>query len=241
MREETRDAALAHARAESPREACGLVVVQKGRERYVPCRNISADPAQFILSPEDFARAEELGEVTAVFHSHVGIPPRPSDADLTACEASGLPWYIVSVPSETWHDFRPTGWRAPLVGRPWSIGVLDCYTLIRDFYREEFRIELPDFERHDAFWERGEEKYLENVESAGFFRVLDNSLRRGDVLLFQLMSEVVSHGAVYLGDDMMLHHLRGRLSSREIFGGYYRKYCTHVYRHRQLADGPTTR
>ena len=42
----------------------------KGRERYWRCKYLSNDGDFFVLSPDDYADAEEAGEVTAVFHSN---------------------------------------------------------------------------------------------------------------------------------------------------------------------------
>ena len=78
-------AALAeHAAAESPSEACGLVVLRDGvAERYVPGRNAAASPYRFELDvdPETWF-LEDDGYELAVFHSHLSSPPRPSRTDV---------------------------------------------------------------------------------------------------------------------------------------------------------------
>jgi proteasome lid subunit RPN8/RPN11 len=236
MQPENQRLALAHARAEclrpeGARESCGLLVIKKGREVYLPCRNIAVGSDQFVIHPEDYAAADAQGQIAAVVHSHPGLPPTPSQADRVACEASGLPWYIVGVPSDTWERMEPSGYVAPLVGRQWSHGVLDCYALVRDWHQLERGVVLPHFARFDEWWKRGENLYLENFAQAGFEVVDLEALQAGDCFLMQVLSPVPNHAAVYLGDGLILHHLQGRLSSRDVYGGYWQKVTTHVLRY----------
>ena len=223
---------LAHAKAEDPREICGLIHVVKGRRRYYPCRNIAATPDEhFILDPADYAAAEDKGEIVAVVHSHPVTRPEPSPADRIACNNTGLPWVIVNPKTEQWGGCVPADFELPYVGREFVFGVVDCYSLVRDWYEREWGLKLDDFDRRDCFWERGENLYVENYRSQGFHQVPFEELRHGDAILMQLGANLPNHAAVYLGDQQILHHVQGRLSSRDIYGGYYVKSTAMVLRH----------
>jgi cell wall-associated NlpC family hydrolase len=211
------------AKAESPREACGLVIIKNGKQVYCPAKNLAKGSDNFILDPLDYEKADTAGEIVAVIHSHPNMSAKPSQADLVACEGSGLPWFICGIPSEQWEYIEPSGYIAPLVGRQWSHGVLDCYAIIRDWYAQEKNISLLDFERSDEWWKMGGNLYLDNFEKAGFKRITLEELSCGDVILMTVNSTVPNHGAIYLGDNMILHHVHGRLSTRDIFGGYWLK------------------
>lgn len=224
-----RASATEHAQHELPRESCGLVVIYKGREVYYPCRNLAVGTDQFVLAPDDYEEADAIGEIVAVVHSHPYVSPEPSQADLVSCEASGLEWHIVNVPTGKWHSFKPTGYVAPLVGRVFSHGVLDCYSIIRDWYKQVRGIELQQFERHDGWWEVGQNLYVDNYAQAGWQQC--DELHEGAMLLMQIGSPVPNHAAVYIGDNMILHHVQGRLSSRDVYGGYWRKVTTHILRY----------
>ena len=87
-----REELAAHAAAELPNEACGLIVFEDGTAiRYEPGTNTQPSPHYFQLRPADPMTPflEDEGYVVGLFHSHVSSPPRPSKTDV---ENARLDW-----------------------------------------------------------------------------------------------------------------------------------------------------
>ena len=226
-----------HALKEMPRESCGLLLtLANGKERYFPCANISNEIEHFTINPRDYLRAKELGTITAIVHSHPYRPAEPSDVDRVSCERTGLPWHIVSVPHGIFAYLEPSGYEAPYIGRTWCHGTLDCYALVRDWYKREMNIDLPEFQRTEEWWNHGKNYYVENFEKNGFVRIEKKDMQYGDGLLIQHGSDVPNHAAIYIGkvhnQDTILHHVYGRNSYSCTYGGYWEKHTTHVLRYK---------
>lgn len=235
MNEKTRLAILEHAAAEFPRECCGVLIVKKGKEVYIPCRNLApSNILHFIMDGQDYAKAEDEGDVLAIVHSHINESPTPSQADLVSCEQTGVPWIIVSMPTKQFHHFEPNGYVAPLIGRVFSYGVLDCYRLARDYYKQELNIDLKDFDRNGEWWHSGEDYMLERLEEADLIVVDQKDMQPHDLIFMQVGANVANHVAIYLGNGIILHHVMRRLSCREVYGGFWEKHTRVVTRHRSL-------
>jgi proteasome lid subunit RPN8/RPN11 len=105
---EIRDALVAHARAETPNEACGIVVgdapaADDGRAlRWVPLRNPLQSPYRYAIDPDDLLRLTiETDDADEVFwgivHSHVASPARPSPTDLREAHYPDALYVLVSL------------------------------------------------------------------------------------------------------------------------------------------------
>jgi proteasome lid subunit RPN8/RPN11 len=83
------DELLAHARAEVPNEACGILAgsLTDGRATaYHPARNSEASPYVYMVHPDDLVRIvlgiDDAGQdLVAIFHSHTHTPAVPSPTD----------------------------------------------------------------------------------------------------------------------------------------------------------------
>jgi proteasome lid subunit RPN8/RPN11 len=102
------DAIDAQARAESPIEACGLIVGTResadGGEamRYVACRNEAASSVRYSVHPDDLFRvtveADDAGEVIwGIVHSHVTSPAIPSPTDIDRAFYPASLYVVVSL------------------------------------------------------------------------------------------------------------------------------------------------
>ena len=240
-------AVQAHAAAEYPRESCGLIVAAGPAQCYIPCTNTATEPAEeFRISPAQYAAAEDQGEVIGIVHSHPDATSRPSPRDLAMCEATGVPWHILSWPEGDLRSITPTG-HTPLLGRPFVHGAWDCWQVCADWYRREWGLEFPPYAREEGWWERadGPSLYEQAYEAAGFYPVCEP--QRGDLIVMAVgRTAHPNHAGIYLGGDarlpdeegqvfgpgpFMLHHLLGRPSEIVVYGGPWLERMRLVLRH----------
>ena len=98
---------LAHARAEVPNEACGLLAgdrVAGVASAYHPARNAEASPLRYDVHPDDLVRIvfgiEDAGEdLVGIFHSHTHTPAVPSPTDLRTAQYPDA-FYILATLSD---------------------------------------------------------------------------------------------------------------------------------------------
>lgn len=227
---ETQNAALQHAKEVFPQESCGII--SKGV--YHPMENKAADPLEnFEIDPAlylDFVNGEG---VEAVMHSHPNGPDCPTKNDMEGQEACAVPWGII--PFVMGQPRRPFFWGdqlpiAPLLERSFRMGVFDCYSLARDWYRLNWGLVLPVWPRDPDWWTKGESVIADGLEAMGFVRV-EEPLQVGDGFVGKIAGDLDHHCAVYVGDGLILHHLPNRLSMREPLNNWKRR-LPKIYRHR---------
>ncbi|HEV2250600.1 MAG TPA: M67 family metallopeptidase [Candidatus Limnocylindria bacterium] len=99
-----RDEIVGHARADAPKEACGLVAGRAGQPtRVIRCANAHPAPVtRYAIDPREQLRAfremEANGEeLFAIYHSHPATQPYPSPTDRAEAHYPDAFYVLVSL------------------------------------------------------------------------------------------------------------------------------------------------
>lgn len=207
-----------------PNEAGGVVF---GDTLFV-LPNVSPTPSEAMEFDGALLTKLELhhGKMKSMIHSHIIDPTKmanpmnrrepnwASSQDMRTWIALKVPFGILATDGEgcsdvLWYDDNN---RAPLLGRTFSHGLHDCYSVIRDHFWFELNIDLPNYPRGYDWWNAGENLYLDNFENAGFVEVPLEQARTNDVLLYAIGTRVPNHASVFIEPNGIIHHLIDRLS-----------------------------
>lgn len=203
-----------------PQEACGVLIQKK----YIPLENKHANPVQGFKFPQKVSQFLATSSTPyRILHSHTmeiytGDPRTPSEEDMKGQIASTVDWGITHTDGETVSDILWFG--APrslsLVKRPYIENVNDCFTLVRDYYFQNYGIDLGSFPRPKD-WEAWNPNYIEKMylDIPCLQEIETGNYQIGDILGLKLGSSYLNHLGVCNTKETFIHHLRDRISSED--------------------------
>lgn len=108
------DAMVAHARADHPDEACGVLACPEGSERperHIAMVNAERSPTFYRLDAQEQLKVwramEAAGEVPVViYHSHTATEPYPSRTDVSLAAEPDAHYVLVGTRDPEHHELR---------------------------------------------------------------------------------------------------------------------------------------
>lgn len=229
-----------HAQEENSVEVCGFVLENKETVVF-RARNVAENPRHnFSICPKSYLEASMLGDIKAVYHSHVSDRYEFSEKDKINLRAHNLPGvlYLLKTDQFLQSDYIDLG--VKYVGCSFEIGKRDCYTLCQDYFKQELNLEISKYQYNDNWAKVSPDLYEKNYEKEGFIKIQDapidvSKLKLHDVLLVKFLPiPYASHTLIYLGDNQVLHHPRNKVSTVELLTNSMIKRVKFVVRHKSL-------
>ena len=234
-----------HALKESPKECCGVIVQKKKEITIINCENISKSPEKSFVIDNKVVNKIGLDNITCYYHSHKNNLEF-SLADIAFSEKLRKPCLLYINDFDAFKIYEPNGRKIPYENRPFFIGVLDCFTLFKDYYKRELNLTFPEIQHPERFNNKvWEDTNLLNSKYNGYVNVIreyysNNSfvevknLKKHDILIMQLSKMTFpTHIAIYLNDNRILHHFY-EFSQIESYKQPYKRWTTNIFRHRNL-------
>jgi proteasome lid subunit RPN8/RPN11 len=108
------DKIVAHARADQPDEACGVLAGPAGTdrpERFIPMTNAAGSPTFYEFDSMELLHVwremdDRDEEPVVIYHSHTATEAYPSRTDISLASEPGAHYVLVSTRDEASTDFR---------------------------------------------------------------------------------------------------------------------------------------
>jgi proteasome lid subunit RPN8/RPN11 len=116
---ELRDRIVAHARADHPDEACGVIAGPAGGdrpERFIPMLNAARSPTFYEFDSADLLKLyremdDRDEEPVVIYHSHTATEAYPSRTDVSYANEPGAHYVVVST-AESGNEEGPVSFRS---------------------------------------------------------------------------------------------------------------------------------
>lgn len=232
---------------EKPNEACGLIL---SSDTVIPAINEAHKPQKrFLISPgqlNNILEKHENNQIKAVYHSHLNNP-NFTNLDTWLSEGLEVPLILYNIKNNSFNIYTPYKKNLKLEGRPYIPGIIDCFKLVRDYYKRFLNIDIPDLqhpvrslpvisfktETLNYYYKHGYDDFAKFFTQNGFKRV--NDLQEHDIIIARPKNmDAPVHCLVYLGNNEVLHQPVLKKSRKEALdpGSFNLKQA--IVRHKKL-------
>ncbi len=215
-------------------ESCGVIIHKDGNYNAILCRNLAENRKyNFVVDPKDYFKASKMGQICCIFHSQTSIIP--SELDIINSKGHNIPSLIYSIDKDDFTFLDPSNLTLnKYIGRNFELGKNDCLTLVQDYYKNELNINISNFDRNSAFSELDSDIIIKSYKNEGFKIIELDEINKYDLIGFRFKNKNIHHLAVYLGQNLFLHHQGNKYSNVEIFTKEYKKRAELILRHKTL-------
>jgi proteasome lid subunit RPN8/RPN11 len=208
-----------------------------GNSFTLECLNSSRDPENFFqISPQDYLRSENHGRIKAVYHSHIKEHSF-SEYDKFVSISHKMPFILYCLANNSFQFFDPEMSNlGKYLGRKFDYSKNNCSTLIRDFYTEELDKKLGNYISSPSRFDEDVRGIEKTLEAENFQQVPANEpYKKYDILAMKKRNQnFISHLALYMGKDLILHQPMNAASKIESYSEFYKKLTLKTFRHKSL-------
>jgi len=233
-----------HALENRSKECCGVVLEKERELKTFRCTNVSEKADKhFSIRPLDYVLAADEGNIKAVYHSHNSNNDQFSPNDMLNSKSHNLPFILYCSKKDSFSFFDPKKSKTFLYDRIFKIGESDCYTVIKEYYKN-LGVDLSGENKLGDDWHKKNPELIQELfdlnKNNPDLPIIElspsTSLIKHDVIVFEFVKgRGPNHVAVFLGDGNIMHHPRNKYLCIEPLNKSLTKTICKIYRHEQFS------